>query len=144
MFPQSHHPDQQHKHSLSHNFFSFLDPTQTNPALASPNGAPNSPRPNRSDTPQKVPMLLAAPTITASSPTLSPLPPSKHSSQYQMLLSFGILQFLIGSGLWVEGQMSGWRCLAGLGYLVVFDAMGVGISLLSRGEAWSNVRRPYG
>ena len=59
-------------------------------------------------------------------------------------MSFGILEFLIGAGLWVEGQLSGWRCLAGLGYLVVFDAMGVGVMLLSDGEGWSNVRRPYG
>lgn len=62
-----------------------------------------------------------------------------------MLMSFGILEFLIGAGLWVEGQMSGWRCLAGLGYLVVFDAMGVGISVIAgKGDHWSNIRRPYG
>lgn len=62
-----------------------------------------------------------------------------------MLTSFGILESLIGAGLWVEGQMSGWRCLAALGYLVVFDAMGVGVSLMAgKGESWSNIRRPYG
>lgn len=61
-----------------------------------------------------------------------------------MLASFGVLEFLIGAGLWVEGQMSGWRCLAGLGYLVVFDAMGAGIMLLGNREGWSHVRRPYG
>jgi hypothetical protein len=134
--------DAKHKHSLSHNFFSFLDPTQTNPSLAT-NPAMHKP----ADTPQKVPMpahLLSAPTITPSSPTLSPLPSSKNSSRRQMLASFGVLEFLIGAGLWVEGQMSGWRCLAGLGYLVVFDAMGVGVMLLGNREGWSNVRRPYG
>ena len=137
----------QHKHSLSHNFFSFLDPTQTNPALAS-NKSPTSPLSPRTaqrpmNTPHKVPMLLPAPDIT-SSPTLSPLPPSKNTAQTQMLGSFAALEFLIGAGLWVEGQMSGWRCLAGLGYLVVFDAMGVGVQLIGKREVWSNIRRPYG
>ncbi|KAK1922885.1 hypothetical protein DB88DRAFT_541095 [Papiliotrema laurentii] len=136
-----------HKHSLSHNFFSFLDPTQTNPALAS-NKSPTSPLSPRTaqrpmNTPHKVPMLLPAPDIT-SSPTLSPLPPSKNTAQTQMLGSFAALEFLIGAGLWVEGQMSGWRCLAGLGYLVVFDAMGVGVQLIGKREVWSNIRRPYG
>jgi hypothetical protein len=88
-------------------------------------------------------MLLPAPDIT-SSPTLSPLPPSKNTAQTQMLGSFAALEFLIGAGLWVEGQMSGWRCLAGLGYLVVFDAMGVGVQLIGKREVWSNIRRPYG
>ncbi len=41
--------------------------------------------------------------------------------------------------------MSGWRCLAGVGYLVVFDAIGVGVSYMtgSDGDAKS-LRRPYG
>ncbi|KAK4685266.1 hypothetical protein P7C73_g4884, partial [Tremellales sp. Uapishka_1] len=104
-----------HKHSLSHNFFSFLDPTETNPSLASPNSHPS--------TPQPVPMPLLSASHAASS-TLSPLPPSKSDPKYQLLLSFAVLECLIGAAIWVEGQMSGWRCLAGLGYLVVFDAMG--------------------
>ena len=130
----------QHKHSLSHNFFSFLDPTQTNPSLAlSPSPAPvSSPLPT--DKPQPVPMPLSAP------PTLSPLPPSRSDPQSHLLLSLAVLEFLIGAGLWVEGQMSGWRCLAGVGYLVVFDAVGVGVSWVGREgkDGWRSVRRPYG
>jgi hypothetical protein len=59
-------------------------------------------------------------------------------------MSFAVLEFLIGAGLWVEGQMSGWRCLAGVGYLVVFDAMGVGVGIVARKEGWKSLRRPYG
>lgn len=41
--------------------------------------------------------------------------------------------------------MGGWRCLAGVGYLVVFDAFGVGVGVVARGgEGWRSVRRPYG
>lgn len=41
--------------------------------------------------------------------------------------------------------MGGYRCLAGIGYLVVFDAMGVGVGVVARGgEGWRSVRTPYG
>lgn len=42
--------------------------------------------------------------------------------------------------------MSGWRCLAGVGYLVVFDAMGVAVSMVGRkeGAGWSSIRKPFG
>lgn len=63
----------------------------------------------------------------------------------QLLASFACLEFLIGAALWVEGQMGGWRCLAGVGYLVVFDAFGVGVGVVARGgDGWRSVRRPYG
>ncbi|OCF34448.1 hypothetical protein I316_03962 [Kwoniella heveanensis BCC8398] len=136
-----------HKHSLSHNFFSFLDPTQTNPNLAASPSPHPAPSPGPEATPAPVPMPRLAPTtINAASPTLSPLPPSKSDHRGQFLLSFAVLEFLIGAGLWIEGQMSGWRCLAGVGYLVVFDAMGVAVEMVARaeGQGWSSVRRPYG
>lgn len=42
--------------------------------------------------------------------------------------------------------MSGWRCLAGVGYLVVFDAMGIAVSMVERkeGAGWSSIRNPFG
>ncbi len=42
--------------------------------------------------------------------------------------------------------MSGWRCLAGVGYLVVFDAIGLGVKLVGGepGEGARSLRRPYG
>ncbi|WVQ63104.1 uncharacterized protein L199_001255 [Kwoniella botswanensis] len=136
-----------HKHSLSHNFFSFLDPTQTNPTLAtSPSPKPPT-TPGPEATPAPVPMpSLGVSALSAASPTLSPLPPSKSDPRKQFLLSFAILEFLIGAGLWVEGQMSGWRSLAGVGYLVVFDALGVAVEMVARqqGQGWNSIRRPYG
>ncbi|KAK8850348.1 hypothetical protein IAR55_004266 [Kwoniella newhampshirensis] len=141
-----------HKHSLSHNFFSFLDPTQTNPTLAIPAspspGLELAPAPGPEATPAPVPMpLLGSSSHMPSSPTLSPLPPSSKVDPHgQFLLSFAVLEFLIGAGLWIEGQMSGWRCLAGVGYLVVFDAIGVAVGMIGRkeGQGWSSIRRPYG
>lgn len=63
----------------------------------------------------------------------------------QLLASFALLEFLLGAALWLEGQISGYRSLAGLGYLVVFDALGVGVGVVARGgEGWRSVRTPYG
>lgn len=91
------------------------------------------------DKPQPVPM-------PHSIPTLSPLPSSRSDPKPHLLLSLAVLEFLIGAGLWMEGQMSGWRCLAGVGYLVVFDAIGVGVSYVaeSESEGARSLRRPYG
>lgn len=92
-------------------------------------------------TPQPVPM-----NITQSTTTLSPLPPSKHDPQVQLLISFAVVEAVLGAGLWVEGQISGWHCLAGVGYLVVFDAMGVGVNLLARSDnmGWRSLQKPFG
>lgn len=79
-------------------------------------------------------------------PSLSPLPPSRSDPKRHVLLSLAVMECLVGAGLWVEGQMSGWRCLAGVGYLVVFDAIGVGVSYVGgdRGEGTRSLQRPYG
>ncbi|OXG54445.1 hypothetical protein J010_00826 [Cryptococcus neoformans] len=132
-----------HKHSLSHNFFSFLDPTQTNPALSSNKSSARA-SPNPDATPASVPMPRLPSSATIQ--TLSPLPSSKLDHYSRFLLSFAFLEFIIGAGLWIEGQMSGWRCLAGVGYLVVFDAMGVAVSMVGRkeGAGWSSIRKPFG
>ncbi|WWC92103.1 uncharacterized protein L201_007057 [Kwoniella dendrophila CBS 6074] len=135
-----------HKHSLSHNFFSFLDPTQTNPSLA----GSSSPKPPHTPGPEATPAPVPMPSLGASalnaSSSLSPLPPSKSDPKQQFLLSFAVLEFLIGAGLWVEGQISGWRSLAGVGYLVVFDAIGVAVEMIARkeGQGWNTIRRPFG
>lgn len=55
-----------------------------------------------------------------------------------------MIEFLIGAGLWIEGQLSGWRCLAGVGYLSVFDAAGVAIRMMGDGDNQRSTRRPYG
>ncbi len=132
---------------MSHNFFSFLDPTQTNPYVPPP-PSDHSPTPTipitlspADDKPQPVPMDVAS-----SPATLSPLPSSKKDPQAQALTSFAVIEAVLGIGLWVEGQMSGWRCLTAAGYLVVFDAMGMGVNLFARTDrlGWRSLRRPYG
>ena len=87
------------------------------------------------------------PFTTTNTSSLSPLPPTESDPRSHLLISLAVLEFLIGSGLWIEGQMSGWRCLAGAGYLVVFDAKGVAVSYVARkGETTGgkSLRRPYG
>jgi hypothetical protein len=73
-------------------------------------------------------------------------PSSKKDPQAQALTSFAVIEAVLGIGLWVEGQMSGWRCLTAAGYLVVFDAMGMGVNLFARTDrlGWRSLRRPYG
>lgn len=160
-----------HKHSLSHNFFSFMDPTVTNaqppqihtggvvdgrlsPAMPqTPHSPwqPMSPFPNGSD--------LASPAVRArvdSSATpagtlsLHDHPPPGHSiiGSVPFITAYAVLEFVAGASLWVIGQQNGSLSCTGLGYWVVFDAMGVVLGAgseagLFRG-AGSNVRRPYG
>ena len=38
---------------------------------------------------------------------------------------FGVLEFVLGASLWVDGQGGGSVSVTGLGYLVVFDSLGV-------------------
>ncbi len=165
---------QQHKHSLSHNFFSFLDPTVTNPNLsgsssdtspADPNQTPH----NHSATPRSVPttFVSGAPTsgslhASSSSAALLPSPsmqitPTRSRTSVvtdlnplsQLAIGFSIAEFFLGASIWVEGQASGSVGLTGLGYMVVFDAMGMGTSvageLMKLGlGGMSSIRRPFG
>jgi hypothetical protein len=92
-------------------------------------------------TPKPMPMDFASP-LTAS---LSPLPENKTDPQKQALGWFGVIESVLGVALWIEGQSSGWHCLTAVGYLVVFDAMGMAINMFSKAEAgWRTLRRPYG
>lgn len=84
--------------------------------------------------------------LSSSPSTLSPLPSSKKDPHAQALGSFAVIESVLGVALWVEGQMSGWRSLTAAGYLVVFDAMGMGVNLFARTDnlGWRSLRRPYG
>jgi len=67
----------------------------------------------------------------------------------QLTLGFGIMEFFLGASIWVEGQAMGSVGLTGLGYLVVFDALGVWVRLwgevLRTGEgSTSTAERPFG
>lgn len=71
------------------------------------------------------------------------------SPRAQLTLGFGVLEFFLGATIWVEGQALGSVGLTGLGYLVVFDALGVWVKLwgevLKTGEgSTSTAEKPFG
>lgn len=65
---------------------------------------------------QRVSSQLAS----ADSRLRQPLPAS-----FRLVLAFGVGHFFLGSALWISGQTVDLLSVTGLGYLVVFDAMGV-------------------
>lgn len=146
----------QHKHSLSHNFFSFLDLTVTNPDLANLDAAPRpmptnhvggggtTSSPNLATVPI-LPLPISNPKTSASFVArLSSLSPNARAT-----LAFGGAEFVLGAAIWVNGQSLGSVGLTGLGYLVIFDALGVWVKLWSEviksGEgSTSTPGRPFG
>ena len=141
-----------HKHSMSHNFFSFLEPgqpqtlsiptkgqdLQTAPTLTpvSP-WAPNLNAGNAFPTPELVPRSLSkSPATSVSTASVSNLIPSPKSNNIALenknVSSTGTAamitasaQFALGALLWTRGQSIGSLACTGLGYWVVFDALGV-------------------
>ncbi|KAF8508714.1 hypothetical protein BU17DRAFT_77911 [Hysterangium stoloniferum] len=121
-----------HKHSLSHNFFSFMEPEVSRSSLT-----PGAPTPT--------PMSATFP-VSPSPPTHSHSHDSSHTHSHDILrspspnppssppppfllvtpasLTF-LTQFTLGALLWVRGQQTGSLACTGLGYWVVFDAFGV-------------------
>lgn len=85
-------------------------------------------------------------TFNSTPTTLAPVPKKKRDPHDQLLLSFAVVEAVLGAGIWIEGQISGWRALSAMGYLVVFDALGVAINMFTRAEdtEWNSLRRPYG
>ncbi|KAJ7783160.1 hypothetical protein B0H16DRAFT_1877576 [Mycena metata] len=108
-----------HKHSVSHSFFSFLEPH-----------APE----NQS--------LVTQPTPTPVSPwmPISPFVGEVHKPVPEVheqrppptpFLAAATAQFFLGGTLWVQGQQTGSLAVTALGYWAVFDAMGVAIPHLT-------------
>ncbi|KAI0672289.1 hypothetical protein C8Q78DRAFT_1026273 [Trametes maxima] len=149
-----------HKHSMSHNFFSFLEPgaesapgelqTQPTPVPMSP-WAPISPFPSSTSlngdksanghevngVASKTHAKNAIGRIRAP-PTTSPL-----------AVAAAVAQFALGAWLWITGQQVGSLSCTGLGYWVVFDATGVALghllpNRLARPDMHAETRRPYG
>ncbi|KIJ43902.1 hypothetical protein M422DRAFT_169220 [Sphaerobolus stellatus SS14] len=113
-----------HKHSLSHNFFSFMEPEASTPASLT-SGAP-TPTPTSSIFPSSpfqpmTPMMNTNFGSPASS--ITPLPSPPLLTAPPTLTAIG--QFCLGALLWVRGQQCGSLACTGLGYWVVFDAVGV-------------------
>lgn len=152
-----------HKHSLSHNFFSFLEP----------GGGPAD--------------LHTQPTLTPVSPwnPISPFPSFERSTSTSttgispiegtngiglgvhttekaylrlsesraeidpLAVIAAVCQFVLGASLWVVGQQIGSLSCTGLGYWVVADSFGVSLArilpgYLARPESRSGMQRPYG
>ncbi|KAG1778893.1 hypothetical protein EV702DRAFT_1277747 [Suillus placidus] len=143
-----------HKHSLSHNFFSFLDPArQSQPQpkpeelRTAPTPAPMSPwspvsnvQGGESPSSSNVDLTTG---ISSRSSSASPAPPP--SPYYSLNLSKDgllarvacIVQFCLGGLVWVRGQAIGSLACTGLGYWVVFDAFGIAVGgpLLGKSKA---------
>ncbi|CAA7263383.1 unnamed protein product [Cyclocybe aegerita] len=153
-----------HKHSLSHNFFSFLEPGSGLPPMrdeelhTQPTPVPLSPWGPISAFPDS-----AAATSTSSG---FKLPPVRNGHAFveqeepeeisPAAVASSIGQFLLGAWLWVTGQQVGSLATTGLGYWIVFDSFGVALSGVVPGWLASaaksgqaakekeKVRRPYG
>lgn len=142
-----------HKHSLSHNFFSFLDPARQLQPEAKPQELHTAPTPapmspwspvsniqgGESTSSSKVDLTTGT---SSRSSSASPVPPSSpylslNLSKDGLLARVAcILQFCLGGLLWVRGQAIGSLACTGLGYWVVFDAFGIaaGGPLLGRSK----------
>ena len=145
-----------HKHSLSHNFFSFLEPGSTGPTSQTSPGThwtPISPFPQSAG-----PSTIAFP--HAPSEASSPVSPLSDSSTSPfshlrddalpvgaMVASVG--QFVLGAWMWIIGQSVGSLACTGLGYWVVFDAIGVVVTTIlpvyfRQPVLKGPIRRPFG
>lgn len=107
-----------HKHSVSHNFFSFtqLDGSTT-PSLDR-----SSLFSVHRDQAQSLSSL--SPSTPDKRRSASILPISKLSSRGKIALIVATCQVAIGASLWLSGQSRESLATTGLGYLVVFDGMG--------------------
>lgn len=148
-----------HKHSLSHNFFSFLEPgkpqalkvqtkdqDQDQNLQTAPTPTPISPWVPNSDTGNGFPAAELAPRSLSKSPATSvsnstSSPKSSHTAlENKNMSSTGTAaiitasaQFALGALLWTRGQSIGSLACTGLGYWVVFDALGVaGPAIIAR------------
>jgi len=138
-----------HKHSLSHQFFSFLEPgaangttdpsqmlTQPTPVPVSPWNPVSSFSDTASASATKV-TFESTPSSTTSTNSNDHTHQIFHytsspnflfsSSLSRIALIATIAQFLLGAWLWISGQQIGSLACTGLGYWVVFDAFGVGL-----------------
>ncbi|KAG1744856.1 hypothetical protein EDB19DRAFT_1632561 [Suillus lakei] len=151
-----------HKHSLSHNFFSFLDPSRQSQPEAkaeelhtAPTPAPMSPWSpvsnvqGRESASSSNVDLTTGTSSRSSSASPAPSPPPYHT-QFSLNLSkdgnfarfASVLQFCLGGLVWTRGQSIGSLACTGLGYWVVFDAFGIAVGgpLLGSGKGFGPVR----
>lgn len=160
-----------HKHSLSHNFFSFLEPgaqspptelhTQPTPVPVSP-WAPISPFPSSQSMQSTQSMQSIQSTdgdkasanghVTTASKANAKNAIGRIRAPAEVspvMLGAAVWQFALGAWLWITGQQIGSLSCTGLGYWVVFDAFGVALghilpNYLARPSMQSETRRPHG
>lgn len=148
-----------HKHSLSHNFFSFLEPgaqqegapeelhTLPAPVPVSP-WMPISPFP-QSPTNERG-AVLEDHAASALPRAGSPRPTARKAPQIAPeAVGAVIAQFLLGVWLWITAQQVGSLACTGLGYWIVFDALGVALAhilpgYLAKPSMRADIRRPFG
>ena len=124
-----------HKHSMSHNFFSFLEPGSQRPDTA-----PSSGPPSASSTMTDFADIVAPPVA----PTTLVVP-----AVHPFAVISCAVEGILGAAVWVTGQQTGSLSCTGLGYWVVFDSFGVALSriipgCLARDSMQSRSRRTYG
>lgn len=130
-----------HKHSLSHNFFSFLEPGYASAPSNSPGVSPASDTAEveQNAQPRPVPVSSWDPKLKSGMTSLAsynngygydslsqPPPPLVISPTFAKALS--IINLSLGATLWVSGQQAGSLACTGLGYWVVFDSIGLALS----------------
>ena len=162
-----------HKHSLSHSFFSFLEPGSTSITSNSSGTSPDNDTNESELHTQPIPVPVSS-WETGKAPLIShdngngygsladdSLPLVVYPTLAQAL---SITNLSLGATLWVRGQQVGSLACTGLGYWVVFDAIGLalrskfrfGLGSIVSGTAKENnllvvndkdremIRRPYG
>ena len=124
-----------HRHSLSHNFFSFLGPM---PTTTMEENKETESAGEEGVTPAVSP--VAAWTTTVPDTAVEEGPPADGAP-----LIVVIAQFILGAWMWVMGQQVGSLSVTGVGYWVVFDSFGVWMGgVRTRLGSYKGLRRPYG
>lgn len=139
-----------HKHSLSHNFFSFLEPGAEAQTLSPeelhtiPAPVPTSPWSRESGA---ISPASERSESAMNAAAVMPEPPSMAELAFPAAAALG--QFIMGAWLWVVAQGTGSLACTGLGYWVVFDAFGIALGSvlpgwLARPAMKRDMRRPFG
>ncbi|KAI0705385.1 hypothetical protein C8Q76DRAFT_860798 [Earliella scabrosa] len=149
-----------HKHSLSHNFFSFLEPGAQSPSSelhTQPTPVPVSPWAPISPFPSQQSMGSIDGAVANGRPATTSKAGAKHAigrirAPHEIspsAVGAAVWQFALGAWLWITGQQVGSLSCTGLGYWVVFDAFGVALghilpNYLARPSMQAEAQRPYG
>lgn len=113
-----------HKHSLSHNFFSFMEPDSYNLTSGAPTPVPVS---ASLSTTSSVPPWTRSPSPQSAIESKSIPSLQHHDSLISSGSAIALIQFLLGAFLWMRAQEVGSLSCTGLGYWVVFDAFGIAL-----------------